>query len=475
MTSTGTSSDTTSNILENGQVPLPLADVDITEERRRRRERNAKDENAHDSILATLILHGLTHSTVLRSKMPRVRRLALIETLQFQQDMHMKQQKQKQQKQQTTDEIIVLDKIILSIVLENLTSSPYISQEQFQQVVLEELKSQLEPASTNNEHDQQVADITNQMAEMVLIGNWDGLLSLFTVLSEAQILATHHHQRPFSGQIAGPSAKTRYHNSRWKKRRARNKRLWRFRTMAVEMLSTSKRIAQMDVDRRRKLGREIHSASSVDEIKAIALRYLDTSSIFVDTFVANNQRRGIKKLVAKGRFDSLLLPEYFDCEEVPRRSREYTYGSVEELDEEESNEDEDECVICLGAIDHSAMTSLPCNHTFCTVCINSWLENSPTCPTCRHPIRHQSVHVSRRFQRQGRPHGDWFHRKLIYTLVVIISSLLLISAWGFFLFLLVVVILIVLLTVSCLINIRNPFLINIRDHLRTMIWYLIRH
>ena len=51
MTSTGTSSDTTSNILENGQVPLPLADVDITEERRRRRERNAKDENAHDSTL----------------------------------------------------------------------------------------------------------------------------------------------------------------------------------------------------------------------------------------------------------------------------------------------------------------------------------------------------------------------------------------------------------------------------------------
>ena len=262
---TSTSSDTTSNILENGQGPFPLADVDITEERRRRRERNAKDENAHDSILATLI----------------------------------------------------------------------------------------------------------------------------------------HHQRPFSGQIAGPSAKTRYQNSRGKKRRARNMRLRRFRTKAVEMLSTSKRIAQMDVDRRRKLGREIHSASSVGEIEAIALRYLDTSSIFVDTFVANNQE-------------------------------------VEESDEEESDEDEDECVICLGAIDHSGMTSLPCNHTFCTVCINSWLENSPTCPTCRHPIRHQSTHVSRRFQRQGRPHvficvlsqhgSDWCHRKLIYTLVVIILSLLLISA-----------------------------------------------
>lgn len=133
------------------------------------------------------------------------------------------------------------DKTSLSIVLENLKSSPFLSQEQFQHAVLEVLQSQLSPAF--NEDDQRLADLTNQMAEMVLLGNLERLLFL---ISEAQILITHQQRSLPSGN----KVHRRYLNSSAIKSLF-NYRLERFRTMVVEILSTSKNIAQMDARRRR--------------------------------------------------------------------------------------------------------------------------------------------------------------------------------------------------------------------------------
>ena len=52
--------------------------------------------------------------------------------------------------------------------------------------------------------------------------------------------------------------------------------------------------------------------------------------------------------------------------------------------------EDDECgVICLGGMHQSNITILRCNHQFCTECIDPWMANSSTCPTCSDPISYQ--------------------------------------------------------------------------------------
>lgn len=41
-----------------------------------------------------------------------------------------------------------------------------------------------------------------------------------------------------------------------------------------------------------------------------------------------------------------------------------------------------QCSICYSDI-VSRSTPFTCQHSYCTQCINSWMERSPTCPTCR--------------------------------------------------------------------------------------------
>jgi len=43
------------------------------------------------------------------------------------------------------------------------------------------------------------------------------------------------------------------------------------------------------------------------------------------------------------------------------------------------------CSICLEA-DALMPVATTCNHTFCTVCLQQWLERTPTCPLCRGPV-----------------------------------------------------------------------------------------
>jgi hypothetical protein len=61
---------------------------------------------------------------------------------------------------------------------------------------------------------------------------------------------------------------------------------------------------------------------------------------------------------------------------------------------------QDDCSICMGLSDSIDKPVLglvqPCQHSFCEVCINSWLrEGTATCPMCRGPVEftHDDTHV----------------------------------------------------------------------------------
>lgn len=148
-----------------------------------------------------------------------------------------------------------------------------------------------------------------------------------------------------------------------------------------------------------------NSSKTVEEILAVATIFLDTSSIFKE----ETDRKKIKDLIAAGRFDLLLSPDYFDCDDKERLQQQHNYyGSIDDCNDEEWNDDDDEdyCVICFEDMDDSAMvTILECNHRFCTSCIQTWMANHATCPTCRSAISDDRLHRNR--SRDTRPNsGD---------------------------------------------------------------------
>lgn len=61
---------------------------------------------------------------------------------------------------------------------------------------------------------------------------------------------------------------------------------------------------------------------------------------------------------------------------------------VYEYMDETSIDDEFKCSICNEPFEKPTCT--PCDHTFCLLCINQWLEKNigenSSCPTCRHPL-----------------------------------------------------------------------------------------
>lgn len=54
-----------------------------------------------------------------------------------------------------------------------------------------------------------------------------------------------------------------------------------------------------------------------------------------------------------------------------------------------------ECAICLET-DNNEFTTLKCNHTFHTKCINMWLNNHNTCPYCRAIVKIIIVKIKRK-------------------------------------------------------------------------------
>jgi hypothetical protein len=112
--------------------------------------------------LCALFIYGLEQSTLLCEQLPPVRRLALIETLR-----HISS---------CSSDITnanEVDQNALNIILFNVQTSPYLSKEDFHSVVLKILQS-----SSSSLPSFLTAEVSNAMAEMILDGNWEGLLSI---------------------------------------------------------------------------------------------------------------------------------------------------------------------------------------------------------------------------------------------------------------------------------------------------------
>ena len=401
------------------------------------RSTTSRERGGCEYPLCRLFVYGLQHSFILRAQLPTVRRLALIETIQH---LLNPQQQQQQQDHDRTDSAEVQrnnqnrkEKEALSIILYNVHTSPYLSTEEFQSVVLEILQT---PPSDSPSFPIRDNTLKNKMADMILDGDWEGLLSISSSRSSeegevgggggreeenedngnsteiAQLIDTSTAPIAAAVSMSPAPQQDQIDDEDDRDEEAQQDRLRSFRDMVVMILSTSRKIASMDITRRRLLGSKVHSAQSIHEIVQIAFTFLDTSTIFTD----QTQRQNIKDVISRGRFDLLLTTEFFDCEESQRRRVQrggrngtvtlFSGGDITDgansFDEEEGKEEivpdlsirehefeDDECVICLGEMHQSNITILRCNHRFCTECIDTWMANSSTCPTCRDPISYQ--------------------------------------------------------------------------------------
>jgi hypothetical protein len=207
------------------------------------------------------------------------------------------------------------------------------------------------------------------------------------------------------------------------------------RDMVLACFSRSRKIAGLPVERRRMLGAAILAQTSIEGLRALALRTLETSQAFdglARDLVAND--------IFDNRFDRLLLPDRFDCDAEPSMARALgdrsappappatglpspqlvpcqpcasrpllrsisrspsrlggslgaeaeaspLIGSLGAEAEVSAAEDQD-CAVCLGPL-NSTTASLPCRHTFCRECILGWARScprGPRCPLCRAPF-----------------------------------------------------------------------------------------
>jgi hypothetical protein len=156
--------------------------------------------------------------------------------------------------------------------------------------------------------------------------------------------------------------------------------------MVVAVFSRSRKVAQLPAERRRALGAAIHATSSKVELKMLSLHSLETSQAFQGA-----EREMVANDIMDDRYDLLLRPDRFDCEErarpplavVPRSDSNVGRLSSAQLEGERAQAVEvaDECPVCLG--DNSVECALPCGHGLCKSCATAWLNRCATCPLCR--------------------------------------------------------------------------------------------
>ncbi len=311
--------------------------------------------------LPDLFLLGLEISPELQARLPEVRRLALIESIYF-------------MRKSMQDDAV--DGAVLKLILDNVSTSPYLNEEQFQDAVLNVLVLQTQTQgpdtiqylpSTNIQEAEVETEMSamlvlaNEMAAMALDKDWSGIVELCRFARYANVASALPPQSP-------------------------DAKLQSFRQMVVEIFTRSRKIATVNLHRRQRLGQMIHEASTVDALVDVALDSLEDSQIFDAV-----QRNEVANHILGGRFDLLLQQDYFDCEEKRRRMVQLPdFGFISDSstssdDQEGTNENDESCVICLGELD-AERTVLTCTHQFCTGCIRSWMENSSSCPVCRAEI-----------------------------------------------------------------------------------------
>jgi len=151
-----------------------------------------------------------------------------------------------------------------------------------------------------------------------------------------------------------------------------------FRCMVVHMFTCSRKIRAFPEAHRCQLGSDIHSAISIEELKELAMNALENS-----TTLTAHDRQQIANDLWDDRYDLLLLPDRFDCDEKPRQRP--------EVEERADADDDYDCPVCLGTypVDRRLQR---CGHRFCHRCLDRWAARFPprsrfTCPICRRSSR----------------------------------------------------------------------------------------
>lgn len=100
------------------------------------------------------------------------------------------------------------------------------------------------------------------------------------------------------------------------------------------------------------------------------------------SYWAHHQAKFDRFLASYDRMEQLLswLIEYFEPAWLG-----YLSKSKETID---ITLDSPVCAICLDSIEESSGDIQHCHHVFHTSCINKWLEDHVTCPTCRRVLPH---------------------------------------------------------------------------------------
>lgn len=153
-----------------------------------------------------------------------------------------------------------------------------------------------------------------------------------------------------------------------------------FRHMVVQLFTRSRKIHALPQDRRCQLGAQMHAATSIEGLKELAMNSLEHSTI-----LTVHDRQQIANDLWDDRYDLLLLPDRFDCDEKPRQRPEMQHGREQAAD----TDDDDECPVCLGT--HKVDRRLQCGHRICHTCLDQWSARSGgsqfTCPMCRAPCQ----------------------------------------------------------------------------------------
>ena len=154
-----------------------------------------------------------------------------------------------------------------------------------------------------------------------------------------------------------------------------------FQKMVLAIFLKSKKIGQLPLERKVRIGEAILQSNSVEYLKELAISSLESSETMDEP-----RRERIANAIFDERYDLLLLPDYFDCDEVPRKR---TVHSQEQSSPSIPEEQEQECPICLGT--NPVDSQLSCGHQFCHSCLNSWSQRQNTCPLCRRQVSWEQI------------------------------------------------------------------------------------
>jgi hypothetical protein len=157
-------------------------------------------------------------------------------------------------------------------------------------------------------------------------------------------------------------------------------RLTMFRAMTATVFATSKVVSLLSLDRKRELGLAIQQSPNPHHLRELTISSLESSQAF-----GESARLLIANDVLDGRYDQLLLPDRFDCEDTSRVFADGGSGAREEED----------CLICLMSKPANCQLPCPGQHRICRDCVEEWcsrFEGSTfTCPYCRSSCRSEDV------------------------------------------------------------------------------------